>query len=64
MKHTNNKQRGGTMTYYDSAKGQTITKKRAIKEVLDHGCELSEFFEDMGNKPHYNAQNVLNWLGY
>lgn len=52
------------MTYYDSAEGVTITKERALKEVRDHGCDTQEFFEDMGEHDTYNAQKVLDWLGY
>lgn len=53
------------MTYLDSAKGITITKARAIKELAAHGIyDLSEFFADCGNNDTYQAQAVLFWLGY
>lgn len=53
------------MTYYESAEDLMITKERAIKELRKHGVvELAEFFEDMGEKDYYEAQDVLNWLGY
>jgi hypothetical protein len=52
------------MNYYESAEGQTITKARAIKEVMNHGCVVVEFFEDCGELEEYDAQEVLNWLGY
>ena len=25
---------------------------------------LTQFFQDMGDREEYNAQDVLNWLGY
>lgn len=52
------------MTYYESAKGTTVMKARAYKEVKDHGCYWQEFVKDMGDKEAYKAQEVLQWLGY
>lgn len=53
-----------TMTYYESAKGITVLKARAYKEVKDHGADWQEFVKDMGDKEIYKAQEVLQWLGY
>ena len=57
------------MTYYESAKGAKITKKRAIQELQSHGIEnnsegFSLFLKELGDKPEYKAQKVLDWLGY
>jgi hypothetical protein len=54
------------MAYYESAKGTTITRKRALKELDKHGvlCDSESFYRDLGLKETYNAQDVLNWLGY
>ena len=53
------------MTYYDSAEGVTITRQRAIKELSDHGeDQIQEFLNEFGDQPTYNAQKVLDWLGY
>lgn len=53
------------MDYYESAEDLTITKKRALQELRDHNCQdFDQFFKDMGDKPTYSAQAVLNWLGY
>ena len=52
------------MTYYESAENITISRKRAIQEVTNHGVELVEFDEDMGVCDTYQAQEVLEWLGY
>ena len=52
------------MTYYESSENVTITKKRALLEVKNHGASTSEFFSDCGVHASYNAQTVLNWLGY
>lgn len=51
-------------TYYDSAEGITISPARARKEVEKHGAEWVEFLQDVGEKEYYDAQEVLNWLGY
>ena len=57
------------MTYYESAKGVTITRERAFQELKAHGHILDfrglrEFFRECGNAPRYNAQRVLEFLGY
>ena len=55
-------------TYYERAKGFTITCCRAIQELIEHGvtteAETEEFFADLGNHETYQAQDVLAWLGY
>ena len=51
--------------YYSSAEGITITKARALKELTMHGIvDPSDFFAEMGDHEMYNAQAVLDWLGY
>lgn len=58
------------MTYYESAKGHTITRERAIQEITKdytedaHDDLISDFTEYMGEKKTYNAQKVLQFLGY
>tara|TARA_R100001509_G_scaffold58992_2_gene32532 strand:+ start:414 stop:575 length:162 start_codon:yes stop_codon:yes gene_type:complete len=53
------------MDYYESAIGVIITRSRALLELARHGCEdIKEFFEDLGDKEEYDAQEVLIWLGY
>lgn len=66
------------MTYYESASDQIISKERAIQELINHGClpqdigdvaciengDFHEFFNDLGERDFYTAQEVLNWLGY
>ena len=53
------------MTYYETANGITITHKRAIKELREHGVtETAEFYADLGHHKTYEAQAVLAWLGY
>ena len=51
-------------TYYDSAEGITITKQRAMQECQRHDVCASEMFEDIGERDEYDAQEVLDWLGY
>lgn len=52
------------MDYYESAKGITISKKRAIDEVVEHGVSVPEFLKDLGELESYLATDVLIWLGY
>ena len=55
------------MTYSESAKGVTITRKRAIVELQRHGVPASEwpiFYREMGCARTYSASDVLVWLGY
>ncbi len=52
-------------TYYDSAEDVTITQERAFEELAKHGCQdIHQFILDMGDKEEYDAQKVLQWLGY
>lgn len=67
-----------TMDYYESAEDLIISRDRAIQELINHGCipqscgdyantangDFHEFFQDLGDKSEYNAQDVLDWLGY
>ena len=55
------------MDYYESAEGETISLKRAMRELDDHGVPFecrAEFFAEVGYKEEYDAQEVLAWLGY
>ena len=53
------------MDYYESAENVTITRDRALQEIRNHNLEnFEEFFEDLGDKKEYYAQDVLDWLGY
>jgi len=54
------------MTYYESAKGMTITKARAYVEFKKHHAESDwvEFILWAGDKETYWAEDVLGWLGY
>lgn len=53
-------------TYYDSAEGITITRKRAFQELDKHGVAdaWDEFIAEHGKHETYDAQVVLQWLGY
>tara|TARA_R110002020_G_scaffold57194_3_gene157659 strand:- start:485 stop:664 length:180 start_codon:yes stop_codon:yes gene_type:complete len=51
--------------YYDSAEDITISRERACQELKAHGLvDLKEFFDELGDKEAYSAQDVLDWLGY
>ncbi len=54
-----------TDTYYDSAEDIKLSQKEAFNVLTQHGCqEFDEFFQEMGDKEEYDAQKVLQWLGY
>lgn len=51
--------------YYESAKEVQITQGRAFKELSNHGINhYDEFLQECGNKAFYDAQEVLDFLGY
>jgi len=56
------------MTYYESAEGVTITRKRAMQELQKHGVfhqiDLDDFDATVGIRETYTAHEVLQWLGY
>ena len=55
------------VSYYESAEDVIIDIKRALQELDAHGVPESEretFFQEVGFKPEYDAQEVLRWLGY
>jgi hypothetical protein len=54
------------MTYYESADGVQITHERAIQELRKHGLleDVAGFYEECGRRETYDAQEVLQWLGY
>lgn len=55
------------MTYYESAEGMTISRERALRELEKHYIDaegIQAFFSDLGEHEEYDAQGVLDWLGY
>ncbi len=57
------------MTYYESAEACTITRERALEELMNHGIDVNSddiqlFDLEVGKKEHYDAQEVLAWLGH
>ena len=51
--------------YYNSAEDIMISRERACQELKAHGLvDLKEFFDELGDKETYLAQDVLDWLGY
>lgn len=51
--------------FINKAKGQTISRERAIQELKNHGIDDPEmFFCDLGDFEVYEAVDVLEWLGY
>ena len=55
------------MTYYESAEGEVITLERALIELDRHGFidqDKLQFLRDLGREDYYNAQDVLDWIGY
>ena len=56
------------MTYYESAEGVTISNVAAKRLIMtDHGHDIAtwdRFLEEQGAHDTYDAQKVLDWLGY
>ena len=53
------------MDYYESAEDTIITRERALLELARHHSEdIEQFFEDLGDRADYDAQEVLSWFGY
>ncbi len=54
-------------TYYESAKNKMMTKERALQELQSHHISQQDywqFLDEVGDKPYYEATEVLVWLGY
>lgn len=56
------------MTYSESARGLSISRERALREIADHGVfhpeDIDDFFSTLGDHQNYDAEDVLVWLGY
>ena len=52
------------MTYEEAMDGHDVSAKQAKAEVLAHGVDWAEFVEEVGSKPVYKSNEVLEWLGY
>ena len=52
------------MDYYEGAEGYTISKERAMFELVKHNASWAEFIADNGEHEEYAAQDGLAWLGY
>ena len=57
------------MDYYESAENSTITRDRALEELMNHGIDVNSeerqlFDLELGYKEFYDAQEVLAWIGY
>ena len=57
------------MDYYESAEETTISRDRALEELMNHGIDVNSeeillFNLEVGEKETYEAQDVLAWLGY
>ena len=46
--------------------GVTISKKRALQIIAQHGCtgDIEDFYKECKNKNIYSALAVFHWLGY
>jgi len=56
------------MSYLESAEHSTITKARALHELARHRVntpeDISDFYESLGDREAYDAQEVLHFIGY
>ena len=48
----------------EEAKQTQVGKWQAVQVIDDHCCDLSEFFEECGEREVYNGADILTWLGY
>ena len=49
---------------YEEACEAEVTRQQAAAEVQRHHCDPAEFFAEVGDRPNYPGQVVLDWLGY
>ncbi len=49
---------------YDEACETTISQAQAKREIRLHSANWTEFLADVGDRPEYSGQEVLDWLGY
>ena len=52
------------MDYYESAECMTISKERAMFELVKHNASWDKFVADNGEHEEYDAQAVLARSGY
>lgn len=53
------------MTFEDAMDEEaTVTRKQAEHECHRHCCDVAEMVMSLGDKPVYQAREVLVWLGY
>ena len=55
------------MSYYESAEGVQINEAEAFYHLKQYGMrdeDVRLFFNGVGVQPFYNAQELLDWLGY
>lgn len=52
--------------YYERALGVRISRNRALEELDKHGAlgDSEDFLNCCGDYEHYDAAEVLRWLGY
>lgn len=60
-------------TYYDSAEGEVISHTEAMAVLRAHRIDpddvsyvpdMTDFYREFGTGGPYQAQRVLDWLGY
>ncbi|MNW22809.1 hypothetical protein D3C71_2245290 [compost metagenome] len=53
------------MTYEEAIEeNPTISRAVAERECKTHSVKFAEMLADLGDKPEYEARDVLIWLGY
>nr|WP_192963181.1 hypothetical protein [Pseudomonas fluorescens]CEK42316.1 hypothetical protein PQBR57_0363 [Pseudomonas fluorescens SBW25] len=54
-----------SMTYDDALEeNPNISRNRAVQECEKHCASPEEMFAELGDHDHYEAAQVLRWLGY
>lgn len=51
-------------SYEDAVELDDLTPQEVRQELKKHDASWEDFLRDVGNKPKYTGQEVLDWLGY
>ena len=52
------------ISYDEAMDADDITPAEAKREIRKHGADWDEFIAEVGEKPVYTGEEILNWLGY
>ena len=52
------------MEEWEAREVEDFTPREVETELKRHGVSLADFVAEVGEKPYYSGEEVLNWLGY